>query len=390
MPAADGYGWAQLEFGDSVGDDQEYTILRKLGWGMHASTWLARDRIGNGFVAIKALTGHITQMNEKGLCCEAQFRILSGRSKDPALWPQRHCVRLLDEFVLPGRGSAGSHVCFVMPVYGGDVKALVASRKTHLELPTAKRIGLHLLRGITFAHDHRLVHTDLKHDNIFFTTELQTADIERWLEADPSRRHEPESSYDGTVRAALSQPLPMITDELARRATYVLSDFGCGVLSDLHDDRTITTPPLRAPESFLGGKWDTPADIWSFGCLAFELVVNNSLFKYRTNEKWKLTEDENILYQMLLVTSDEGFEPEQLTAWPRSGEFFSEDCNLQKKPTVFQWPLDHIISTGNPAISPADVTALANLMYRCLRLNPANRPTAKELLEDPWFEGADD
>ena len=43
MPAADGYGWAQLEFGDQIGGDDRYTIVRKLGWGSHSSTWLARD-----------------------------------------------------------------------------------------------------------------------------------------------------------------------------------------------------------------------------------------------------------------------------------------------------------------------------------------------------------
>ena len=40
LPAADGYGWAQFEFGDQIG---RYTIARKLGWGMYSSTWLARD-----------------------------------------------------------------------------------------------------------------------------------------------------------------------------------------------------------------------------------------------------------------------------------------------------------------------------------------------------------
>lgn len=43
MPAADGYGWAQFEFGDQIGEDNRYTITRKLGWGMYSSTWLARD-----------------------------------------------------------------------------------------------------------------------------------------------------------------------------------------------------------------------------------------------------------------------------------------------------------------------------------------------------------
>ena len=43
MPAAKGYGWAQFEFGDRIGQDNRYTIARKLGWGKYSSTWLARD-----------------------------------------------------------------------------------------------------------------------------------------------------------------------------------------------------------------------------------------------------------------------------------------------------------------------------------------------------------
>jgi len=45
MPAADGYGWAHFEFGDQTDQDNRYTIVRKLGWGMHSSTWLARDSL---------------------------------------------------------------------------------------------------------------------------------------------------------------------------------------------------------------------------------------------------------------------------------------------------------------------------------------------------------
>jgi len=43
MPAMKGQGWAQFEFGDQIGQDNRYTIVRKLGWGMFSSTWLARD-----------------------------------------------------------------------------------------------------------------------------------------------------------------------------------------------------------------------------------------------------------------------------------------------------------------------------------------------------------
>lgn len=86
----------------------------------------------------------MTEMNEKAVSWEAEaLRLLSAGPPSP----HDSCVRLLDEFTIPGRGSAGSHLCFVLPIYGGDVKALSNSRKIPFDLPIAKRIILHLLRG---------------------------------------------------------------------------------------------------------------------------------------------------------------------------------------------------------------------------------------------------
>lgn len=257
MPAVKGYGWAQFEFGDQIGRDNRYTLVRKLGWGMFSSTWLARDSTSvycqtatllengdeltlrynssNGFVAVKALTGHKTRANERALACEATvLEIISQQPTSP------HCTLLLDEFTTPGRGSARSHLCFAMPVYGGDVKRLITTRTTPLPLSLVKRITLHLLRGIVHTHGHGIVHTDIKPDNIFFSTTMTPDDIETWMAEEPSQRHAPETSHDGTVRAAVSQPLPMISEEEAMRATYVLGDFGCGIcfLSNCFDSDT--------------------------------------------------------------------------------------------------------------------------------------------------------
>lgn len=163
-------------------------------------------------------------MYERAIAWEADaLRLVSQLPISP------HCASLLDEFTIPGKGSSGSHMCFVMPVYGGDVKALVEARKTALPFPLAKRILLHLLRGIAHAHERGIVHTDIKHDNIFFSTTMTLDDIEAWMMKEPSRRHPPESSYDGVLQAALSQPLPMITEDEAAQATYSLADFGSGM-----------------------------------------------------------------------------------------------------------------------------------------------------------------
>lgn len=175
------------------------------------------------FVAVKVLTGHMTEP------------VLDGRAFEPAalealaLSPSSpYCPQLLDQFTTPSRGSSGHHHCLVMPLYGGDIHALRKSEDSPFPLPLTKRILLHLVRALAHAHSRNVVHTDLKTDNIFFTTSLTTADIERWLAEDPSRYHAEEQSLEGVVQAAVSQPLPPISRDEALRATFVLADFGMG------------------------------------------------------------------------------------------------------------------------------------------------------------------
>jgi len=147
--------------------------------------------------------------------------------------PNSYCTSLLDEFKTVDEGSARSHLCFVMPVYGGDARKLVAMRPTPLQLPLAKRIALHLLRGIAHTHGHGFVHTDVKLDNIFFSTTMTADDIEAWMAKEPSQECTLETSQGDMLQAAVSQPLPMISEEEAMRVTYVLADFGCGMCSSI-------------------------------------------------------------------------------------------------------------------------------------------------------------
>jgi len=349
---------------------------------LHSSTWLARDSIENMFVAVKALTGHITDMYERALVWEADaLRLVSQLPTSP------NCIQLLNEFTTPGRGSAGSHMCFVMPLYGGDVKALAKGQKAALPLPLVKRIILHLLRGIVYAHERGIVHTDIKPDNIFFSTTMTVDDIEAWVAREPPRRHALELSYDGPMQVAVSQPLPMISQDEAMRATYVLADFGCARPSNLHNSPTITSLPLRPPEVYLEADWDKPADIWTFGCLVFELVTSELLFRYQPNNKFGLDETENMLYQMMLLTG-EVFRAAQLQVSPKAPAYFTSACQLKKNPDAVRWPIKTRFENLG-VISDGDAVATVSLIERCLRLNPAHRPTAAELLSDPWFDGVE-
>jgi serine/threonine protein kinase len=142
--------------------------------------------------------------------------------------PNPHCLQLLSDFIIPGKGSAGKHLCFVTQVLGGDAIKLDETCGPIFPLPLAKRILLHTLHGIAHAHSCGIVHTDLHLSNIFFDAGMSTADLDKFLKSSPSYRHPPEESHDGMMQAAVSQPLPVPTLEEAMQRTFMLGDFGSG------------------------------------------------------------------------------------------------------------------------------------------------------------------
>ncbi|KAF9495901.1 kinase-like protein [Pleurotus eryngii] len=389
FPAEKDHGLARLEFGEHIGYDQRYMIARMLNAGACSSTWLAWNSVLNKYVAVKVLSSYSTKLHERRLLWEEEaLKRLTFPSTS------ENCVHLLEYFMMKGRGSAGPHLCLAMPLYGGDVRSLVVFRTSPLPLPLVKRILLHFLRGIAFAHERKIVHTSLKFDNVLFTTPATTEDIKKWVEEDPPRR--------GQV--AVSQPMKLPSDEEALCATYVLSDFGHGELfahvyiliwlsqssafpASPRANCTISPVLLRAPEVVLGGEWDTSADMWSFGCLAYELIAGDFLFEYRAPKVFGLTETENLLYQMMIYAC-EPFRAAQLNICPRASEYFNPDCQLKKNPTLGEQPICSLLYDLN-FLSDAECLAASAFVQRCLRLNPEDRVTAKDLLEDVWLQGVE-
>ncbi|KAF8531902.1 kinase-like protein [Gautieria morchelliformis] len=304
----------------------------------------------NSFVAVKVLKGRIWE--------QEALKLVSSP-------PSSHCLQLLSHFTIPGKGSAGEHLCFVTPVLGGDVKSLFERHGQVFPFKLAKRILLQMLRGIAHAHRSGVVHTDLKLDNIFFNNHMSTVDVEGLLASDPPRRHPLEASVDGTVQAAVSQPLPIPTAEEATQCTYVVADFGSAqsITNQIADE--ITAYPLRPPEILIGGPWNEKVDIWTFGCLVFEFVTSRALFNYKPYPKYHLDEPNYHLYTMLCYTGED-FSAEQLTVSPLAAKYFDSTF-----------------------MDEADILPTATLMRRCLRLNPADRASAHDLLLDPWFVGVD-
>ncbi|KAF9007244.1 kinase-like protein [Hymenopellis radicata] len=385
MPALRDCGWARLDFGQKIGPSARYTIERKLGWGMHSSTWLARDTPATKFVAVKVLTGSWTQLCQMGIGKEPKaLRVLENGTPPP------HCLRLLEVFNLPGMSTAeGDHICLVTPVYRGDFGSFsypFVRAGQYIPLPVIKRVLLHTLRGLAYAHAHDIVHTDIKRDNIFIDTGITNQEIEEFLVKNPARRHEPEMSEEGIVQSAVSQTFPSISMDEAAKATYLLADFGCAQRSKFHSHHVITVLAFRPPEVYLSGEWDKPADIWAFGCQIFELLTGRPLFFYRVNEDMHLSEHAYMLWQMATVTGDR-FEPEFLKKCSKALKFFEPDGSFKGSLEIPDRSVAYCLKCSRRFEGQEELIApAAALISRALRIDPDKRASAEELLKDLWFE----
>ena len=111
----------------------------------------------------------------------------------------------------------------------------------------------HLLHGIACAHEREIVHTDIRRGDVFFSTTMTADDIEVWMIKEPSERHAQELSNDGVLQSAVSQPLPMISEDGAMQATYLLADFRSGMRFFTQPFRLTYSQRISAQSSSLHG-----------------------------------------------------------------------------------------------------------------------------------------
>src|ERR1700761_1314481 len=125
-----------------------------------------------------------------------------------------------------------------------DLKKYMDSRgeRGQLDPPTIKSFMYQMLRGIAFCHENRVLHRDLKPQNLLINTkgQLKLADF-------------------GLARA-----------------------FGIPVNTFSNE---VVTLWYRAPDVLLGSRtYNTSIDIWSAGCIMAEMYTGRPLFPGTTNE----------------------------------------------------------------------------------------------------------
>ena len=207
-----------------------FRIERELGGGGMSRVFLARDLALDRDIVVKVLPA-----DSSGAADAGRFRReiqVVARLQHP------HVVPILSA------GVADGALYYTMPFIGGETLRARLTREGPLPIADALRTLRELLDALSFAHRHGVVHRDIKPENV-----------------------------------------------LVEAGHAIVADFG--IAKALRESGSMTsvgisvgTPAYMAPEQAAADPaTDHRADIYSFGCLAYEMLAGRPPFVGKTPQK---------------------------------------------------------------------------------------------------------
>ncbi|XP_050428328.1 dual specificity protein kinase CLK2 isoform X2 [Adelges cooleyi] len=322
--------------GDSLAD--RYQIIQTLGEGTFGKVVSAKSLKNRDQIAAVKIIKNVEKYRE---AARLEINALEKlNAKDPE--SKNLCVRMIDNF------EYGGHVCIGFELLGLSVfDFLKENNYQPYTIDQVRHISYQLCYAVRFLHRNKLTHTDLKPENILFV------------------KSDYDSQYNQKKRA-----YKMIRDTEVR-----LIDFGSATFDDEHHSTVVSTRHYRAPEVILELGWAQPCDVWSIGCIIFELYLGITLFQTHDNRE-HLAMMERILgsipHKMARRSKTKYFYHGKLD-WDQSssaGRYVRENCK----------PLKRYMSSEEE-----DHRLLFDLISELLNYDPAKRMTMEEALEHKFF-----
>nr|7DD1_A Chain A, SRSF protein kinase 1,SRSF protein kinase 1 [Homo sapiens] len=371
-------GYHLVKIGDLF--NGRYHVIRKLGWGHFSTVWLSWDIQGKKFVAMKVVKSaeHYTET------ALDEIRLLkSVRNSDPNDPNREMVVQLLDDFKISGVN--GTHICMVFEVLGHHLlKWIIKSNYQGLPLPCVKKIIQQVLQGLDYLHTKcRIIHTDIKPENILLSVNEQyirrlAAEATEWQRSGaPPPSGSAVSTAPATAGNFLVNPLE---PKNAEKLKVKIADLGNACWVHKHFTEDIQTRQYRSLEVLIGSGYNTPADIWSTACMAFELATGDYLFEPHSGEEYTRDEDHIALIIELL-----GKVPRKLiVAGKYSKEFFTKKGDLKHITKLKPWGLFEVL-VEKYEWSQEEAAGFTDFLLPMLELIPEKRATAAECLRHPWL-----
>ncbi|SCV02717.1 LAMI_0H02278g1_1 [Lachancea mirantina] len=297
-----------------MASSSQFKQLEKLGNGTYATVYKGLNKTTGVYVALK----EVKLDSEEGTPSTAirEISLMKELRHD-------NIVRLYDVI------HTENKLTLVFEFMDNDLKKYMDSRTVGnapqgLETNLVKYFEWQLLRGVAFCHENRILHRDLKPQNLLINNKGQ---------------------------------LKLGDFGLARAYGIPVNTFSSEVV----------TLWYRAPDVLMGSRtYSTSIDIWSCGCILAEMITGKPLFPGSNDE-----EQLNMIFETMGTPTER--------TWP--GVSTLPKYNAQFKQHLPKDLRAILQSQTQGTIDPV----VMDLLYALLQLNPDSRITAGQALNHSWF-----
>ncbi|XP_053947088.1 mucin-5AC isoform X2 [Anastrepha ludens] len=316
-----------------------YKIMATLGEGTFGRVVKVKDMERDFCMALKIIKNVEKYREAAKLEINALEKIAQ---KDPHC--EHLCVKMIDWFDYHG------HMCIVFEMLGLSVFDFL--RENNYEpypLEQVRHMAYQLCYSVKFLHENRLTHTDLKPENILFV----------------------DSEYTTHYNHKINREVRRVKNTDVR-----LIDFGSATFDHEHHSTIVSTRHYRAPEVILELGWSQPCDVWSIGCILFELYLGITLFQTHDNRE-HLAMMERILGQI----------PYRMARKTKTKYFYHGKLDWDEKSSAGRYVRDHCKPLFRYQMSDTeDHCELFDLIKKMLEYEPSQRVTLGDALRHPFFD----
>ena len=276
--------------------NNRYITIKFIGKGTFSRLWLVYDIIDDEYNVLKL------QNNND---------IDEGKNEIKLLQNIDHIniTKIKDHFY----NETGNELGIVFDILGDNLFTLFDIYDNHLPLEMIKIIFRQILSGVNCMHNNKIIHADLKLENILL--DIINPNISNYINWFKSKLDNnlsniiddllPEDYNDtpkdkrkrikrkvrikafkiicNTINKILLEDYEKVdikyNEKDIQNINIKIIDLGNSELENNISNDEIAFKYYRSPENILGYNYDTKSDIWSLGCIFYELITKEYLIK---------------------------------------------------------------------------------------------------------------
>lgn len=383
-----------------------YEIVQKIGWGHGGVVYLCKDKSSNTYKAMKIVKSHSYYRQE----FKDEVRILEKISSNS---DDRYAVKLLEHFKIEGKNE--DHTCAIYELLGVSLYEILKCYSFKgLPIQLCRFIAKEILKALSYFHnDVGIIVGDLRLKNIllpltgaqnsslnekgiidqkldcavFKHTETPHSVLNKALGCNfqienavkPKGAKGKKGKKTGSSRDVLKKlnRIGLINEEFLIKFTNLSSASEIST----YCIRDVPTLHYKSPEIILSTGYTPAMDIWSFGCILFELVTGYCLFEPLKGKYFRKEDD--LLAQMTEIF---GEIPEEIIRKSSVAEkYFNENAKIKNVSMLRFWPIKDML-IERYGIVPEEAGPLADFLKFVMNYDFNKRPSAVQALEHPWFK----